>query len=166
MATTNTDVQKQERGIGDGHVAQPGSAQANEALIRKMINALNERNVSKVLPFYADNAVTVNVPVNRTHQGHAGFSEFLNNWATAFPDYKLELTNILCTADKAAVEFTARATHTGTLASPMGNLPATNRRVEIKFNEFYELTNGKITKNRSYWDTSSLMSQLGTARWT
>ena len=59
------------------------------------------------------------------------------------------------------MEFTARATHTGTLTIPSGSIPATGRRVDLKFSESYDLVNGKIAKLRSYWDTGSLMAQLG-----
>ena len=161
MGTMDKDVQKPGAGKGGGQFVQPGNAQENEGLIRKMINVLNEHNVGKVLPFLADDVVVMNVPVNKTHHGHAGFGEFLNNWKNAFPDYKIELTNLICTADKCAVEFTARATHTGALTGPMGTIPATNKRVELKFAESYDMVNGKIAKNRSYWDSGSLMSQLG-----
>ena len=161
MATTDKNVQKPGPGTGNGSFVQPGNAQENEGLIRKMFNALNEHNVSRVLPFLADDVVVLDMPTNKTYQGHAGFNQFLTNWITGYPDYKLELTNVICTADKCAVEFTARATHTGTLMGPMGSIPATNKRVEMKFSETYEVMNGKIRKNHSYWDMAGMMSQLG-----
>ncbi len=135
MGTTDRGVQNQGPSRGNGPIVQPGNAQENEALMRKMFNALNERSVSKMLPFMADDVTVVNIPVGRIHQGHAGYGEYLNTYIAAFPDYRLELKT--------------------------ASIPATGKRVELKFSESYDLVNGKVARLRSYWDTGSLMSQLG-----
>ena len=89
METTGTDMQKQGQNRGNGPLVHPGDGQGNEALMRKMFNVLNERSAGKMLPFLADNVTIINTAVNKTYQGHAGFSEYLNNYITAFPDYRL-----------------------------------------------------------------------------
>jgi steroid delta-isomerase-like uncharacterized protein len=153
-------AQRQGSGTGNGPFVVPGNAADNERMIRRMYGVLNEHSASKMQPFMADNHVLVDVPTNRIYKDQKGFAEYLNTWINAFPDYKLEVTNLLATEDKCAVEFTARATHTGPLVTPMGTFPPTNKRIELKFSESYEIVNGKVTRTRSYWDTGSLMSQI------
>jgi len=58
-------------------------------------------------------------------------------------------------------EFTGRGTHTGVLKGPTGEIPASGRRVEMSFVEFYRLHNGKISEGRIYFDAATMMAQLG-----
>jgi predicted ester cyclase len=143
-----------------GTGAQTGG-QVDEALIRRMFGSFNEHDINKMMPFQAPDCSIVNVPLNRTYQGHSGFREFMDGWLTAFPDYKLDVTNIVCANDKCVVEFTARATHTGNLALPSGNVQPSNKRVELKFIDAYEFRGGLVTKSRTYYDPMSMMTQLG-----
>jgi predicted ester cyclase len=43
----------------------------------------------------------------------------------------------------------------------MGQIDPTNRRVELKMVEIMEFNNGKMTGGRAYFDTGSMMTQLG-----
>jgi len=151
----------QGRGQMQGNGMQGGTAQDVENIVRRLFVANNEHDARKMLPFLATTIQGHDVPANKTFQGHGGFTEWMNNWITAFPDYKLEINNILATPEKCVVEFTARATHTGNLLSPVGNVPPTNRRIEMKFVESYELANGLITRSRTYYDAASMLNQLG-----
>ena len=81
-----------------------GATQVDESLIRRIFSALNEHDVNKSLAFVSPDCTIINVPINRTYQGHSGFREFLQGWITAFPDYKLELTNYVCSGDKCMVD--------------------------------------------------------------
>ncbi len=164
MATTETgSTHNRGQTPGNGAGTQ-GTPQENEALVRKMISTLNEHDANKMLPFMSDNVMISNVAFNKTYQGRDGFREYLTSWITAFPDYQLEVTNVVATNNKAMCEFTARATHSGPLNTPNGSIPATNRRVELRFVEAYELNNGKIAKGRTYFDPANLMSQIGLAQ--
>lgn len=144
-----------------GNGMAQGSAQENEQIIRRMFNTLNEHNSGKILPYLTENVRYTAVAFNETYQGHDGFTKYLDNWIRAFPDYKLEVTNIIASGSKAVCEFTARGNHTGPLRGSMGEIPATNKRVELKFVETYEMVNGRISVARNYFDLQSLMTQIG-----
>ena len=58
------------------------------------------------------------------------------------------------------VEFTGRGTHTGTLETSMGAIPATGRSLTIKLCDVVELKDGKVQEQRTYFDTGSMMAQL------
>jgi steroid delta-isomerase-like uncharacterized protein len=143
-----------------GAGGQAGGA-IDEAFVRRMFATFNEHDISKMLPLVAPDCSFTNVPLNRTFQGHSGFREFIEGWLTAFPDYKLEITNMVCSNDRCIVEFTGRATHTGNLALPNGNVQPTNKRVELKFINAYDFRGGLITKQRMYYDGVSMLTQLG-----
>ena len=61
----------------------------------------------------------------------------------------------------ASAEFTGRGAHTGTMKGPTGDLPATQRRVELKCVESYRFRDGKLAEGRVYFDAFSLFTQLG-----
>jgi predicted ester cyclase len=53
-------------------------------------------------------------------------------------------------------------THTGPLETPQGDIPATGRKVKVKFAFILDVTpEGLIAEDRSYFDSASMMSQLG-----
>jgi predicted ester cyclase len=93
--------------------------------------------------------------------GKVGFREYGEGWARAFPDGKIELLNLVAQGDLVVGEFTGRGTHTGVLKDPTGEIPATGRRVEMSFVEVYRVRNGKISEGRLYFDTGTVMAQLG-----
>jgi predicted ester cyclase len=49
------------------------------------------------------------------------------------------------------------------LETSMGAIPATGRSVTLKLCDVLELSGGKIKSHRSYFDTGSMMAQLGLA---
>jgi predicted ester cyclase len=74
---------------------------------------------------------------------------------------QVEDTNVIAGDNGAVIEFIGRGTHTGTLASPMGEIPPTGRRVELPFCEVYRITNGKIVGGSTYFDLAGMLQQLG-----
>lgn len=63
--------------------------------------------------------------------------------------------------DSVVVELTGRGTQTGTLVTPMGDIPPTERPVELSLCDVYEIRNGKVRSSRSYFDSASLLGRLG-----
>ena len=87
--------------------------------------------------------------------------DYFQNWATAFPDGKLEVTRYVASNDGVMCEFIGRGTHQGALQTPMGSIPATNKRVEASFVEIYNFRNGKVASARVYFDSLGLLRRLG-----
>ena len=103
----------------------------------------------------------LNVPLSVTLRGLQGFKQFLQGWATAFPDSKVEITSLFATESQAVVEFIGRGTQTGPLMGPSGEIPPTGRKVELRFCDVHRIKNGKIVSLHSYYDALGLMQQLG-----
>ena len=78
----------------------------------------------------------------------------------AFPDGRHEV-EIATVGEKAFVEGTWRGTHTGTLRTPEGDVPATGREVVDRFAGVIESRDGRFTSVRVYWDMLAFMAQLG-----
>ena len=71
------------------------------------------------------------------------------------------LKNLVGAFNESAGEFVGRGTHDGTLMSPQGELPPTGKRLEERFSVVIDVSDGKITGVREYYDVMTLMAQLG-----
>ncbi len=81
-------------------------------------------------------------------------------YTTAFPDLVLEEVRAWSPApDTAIMEFRFRGTHTG----PLGDVPPTGRRAEGTVCNILEVRDGRIWREREYFDSLALMRQLGLA---
>ena len=52
---------------------------------------------------------------------------------------------------------------TETLSTGMGDIPATGRSVTLQLCDVMEFKDGKVYRQRTYFDTGSMMAQLGLA---
>jgi ketosteroid isomerase-like protein len=109
----------------------------------------------------AEDVEWTTVPTGETFRGHEGFRQFMEGWSDAFPDGRAEDTNVYVGEDFAVTEFVGRGTHTGTLRTPSGEIPPTERSVEWQLCEVYQIREGKIVRGRTYFDAATLMDELG-----
>jgi predicted ester cyclase len=61
------------------------------------------------------------------------------------------------------VEGVFSGTHNGTLKSPMGDIPATGRKVKGEFIQVFEIDRGLVKRDNLIYDQVQLMTQLGLA---
>ncbi|HEY8287165.1 MAG TPA: ester cyclase [Chloroflexota bacterium] len=137
------------------------AVQDNGATAQALNDAFNARDWNAAAALSAPDAEFVNVATGQTFRGPSGIQEFLQGWATAFPDSRVETTLVIADDRGAAMEFTGRGTHTGTLESPVGAIPATGRSVVVPFSQVLEFQNGKITHGRLYFDLGGMLQQMG-----
>jgi steroid delta-isomerase-like uncharacterized protein len=133
----------------------------NARLARAFYESWNERDFDRGAELVAEDGVQTIVGSGERFEGPDGFRRFSRMWADAFPDGRVEIESLIEAGDRVVVEFVGRGTHTGPLVSPMGEIPPTGRTVELRLCDVYEFRNGKMQAQRSYFDTASLMQQLG-----
>jgi steroid delta-isomerase-like uncharacterized protein len=133
------------------------ASQNLETAVREMYDAWNAKDLDRCASLAHADARMTNVPFG----ARLGFREYIESWARAFPDGKIDVENIVAHGDKVMTEFTGRGTHTGPLKGPAGDLPATQRRVELKCVESLRFRDGKLAEGRVYFDAFSFFTQLG-----
>jgi steroid delta-isomerase-like uncharacterized protein len=121
----------------------------------------NDRDFDRAAKHISGDAALTIVGTRERFEGPDGFRRFNTMWADAFPDGRVDVETVIDGGDRVVVEFVGRGTHTGPLVSPMGEIPATGRSLELKLCDVYEFRNGKVQAQRTYFDTASLMQQLG-----
>ena len=133
----------------------------NAAFVRGLYEAWNDRDFNKFAEAMAPAGKVGVMGSGDTFEGPEGAIRYGETWANAFPDGKITIDTLVADGDHVVVEFTGRGTHTGTLATSMGDIPATGKAVTLKLCDSLDLRNGKVEMQRSYIDTASMMAQLG-----
>jgi steroid delta-isomerase-like uncharacterized protein len=133
----------------------------NADLARRMHELWNERNFDEMAEATAPDAVITIVGSGDTFEGVEGGRAFATMWADGFPDAKVTVDRVIESGDYVVVEYTGRGTHTGTLATSMGEIPATGRSLTLQLCDVIEIRDGKMRSQHTYFDTGSMMAQLG-----
>lgn len=133
----------------------------NETLARRLYALWNERNFDEIAEHGTPDGTMTVVGTGETYVGPEGSRQYNEMWAAAFPDGVITVDSVIAAGDVVVVEFTGRGTHTGTLATSMGDIPPTGRTLTLQLCDIIEFDDGKIRSQRSYFDTGSLMAQLG-----
>ena len=133
----------------------------NETLARELYEAWNNRDWQASIDAMASGGTVTVMGTGETFEGADGVQHYNTMWADAFPDGRITIDHVCSAGDCVVVEFTGRGTHTGTLTTSMGSIPATGRSVTLHFCDVLEFSDGKVKQQRNYFDTGSLMAQLG-----
>jgi steroid delta-isomerase-like uncharacterized protein len=133
----------------------------NSSIARSLYDRWNEREFDEVAGLMAGDGEIVLVGSGTRFVGPEGSIDFSRMWADGFPDGRVQVDNVFTAGDSVAVEYTGTGTQTGPLRSPGGEIPATGRSVTLHLCDVLEIKDGKIRSVRSYFDSASLLMQLG-----
>lgn len=135
----------------------------NVELARMLYDSWNERDFDRSADAMAPDGRIEIVGTGDVFDGPDGVRKFDEMWANGFPDGQVTIDNLVESGDCVVVEYTGRGTHTGPLVTSMGSFPATGRSLTLKLCDVVEIENGKVKRQRSYFDSGSMMAQLGIA---
>lgn len=132
-----------------------------DPVVRRAYEIFNARDFAAIPTVYADDAEITVVPTGQTLRGAAGVESFMRGWLAAFGDARAEIDLLAQAGDVAVCEFHGVGTHTGPFATPMGELPATGRRVNVPFCDVIRVRDGRVAAIRTYFDAATFVGQLG-----
>ncbi len=126
-------------------------------LQRELFEAVQNRDFDRVRDLYHPEYVYMSGDGVEQKGADAGIAA-CRTYTTAFPDLSFEIRNQFApSADVSISELTARGTHKEALPG----IPATGRTVELVACNVIEARDGKVYREREYYDGLSLMRQLG-----
>jgi predicted ester cyclase len=100
--------------------------------------------------------ISANVPPELSY-GREAFKAYANFLRGAFPDLQITDDEIIYEGELASIRWSFIGTHLG----PMGNIPATGRRVSISGFDIMRIRDGYILELYLEQDMFGLLSQLG-----
>jgi predicted ester cyclase len=126
----------------------------------KFVEAFNAHDEGTIRSLSADDA-RIEAPGDISLEGVDAFTQYAMSWLNAFPDARLTVHNEVEAGDWVAQEFTFAGTHQGTLPSPAGDIPATNRSLSGRGVQLLRAQGDKLAEAHLYFDQVQVMTQLG-----
>jgi steroid delta-isomerase-like uncharacterized protein len=130
-------------------------SEANKALVRRLYEEINARNLNAFDTLVDDGFV--DHEDNGSSPNKAGTKAFFEMVLAAFPDFKMTPEHLIAESDLVSVFLTATGTHRGEFLG----IPATNKPVSVKVFDLMRVQNDKITEHWGITDNASLLQQLG-----
>jgi steroid delta-isomerase-like uncharacterized protein len=134
-------------------------AEAQEVCAR-FLEAFNAHDEDGMRRLSAENAVFEG-PGEVKLEGRDATTGYAMSWLNAFGDARIDVHNEFSAGDWVVQEFTFNGTHTGTLQSPGGDIPATNRQLRGRGVQILRVEGGVVADTRLYFDQVEVMTQLG-----
>jgi steroid delta-isomerase-like uncharacterized protein len=122
--------------------------------------AFNSHDDARIRACYADDAVFT-APGGVELEGPDAIVAFAMTWLNALPDATATVDKAVIEGGWVATQQTFRGTHTGTLVSPDGDIPATGKSVVGRAAEILRIEDGKIVEDHLYFDNMEFLTQIG-----
>jgi hypothetical protein len=135
----------------------------NTSTARSAYDAWNERDFDRFAELFKSGEIVM-VGSGMTLPGMDGARRFAEMWAGGFPDGRVTIENVFEGDGGVAIEYTGTGTQTGVLQTPMGAIEPTGKSIELKLVDTWTFSpDGAPKQMKTYFDTGSLMTQLGVA---
>ncbi len=132
------------------------SAEENKAILRQAYDAINQNNLDAL-----DEVVASDITDHDAGPGQApgleGVKQLFSSIHTAFPDFRMNVEDMIAEGEKVVARVSWSGTHQGEF---MGIAP-TGNRVEVSGIDILRITDGKIAEHWGKFDDLGMMQQLG-----
>jgi steroid delta-isomerase-like uncharacterized protein len=127
----------------------------NKILIKSFIEEIfNRHNLSSIDKYFGKDSVEGSPQAGKCGEG---FKQFLTDFFKAFPDMHTTIEHIVAENNRVVVFLNGSGTHKG----EFHGIPQTNKSVNIRSADLYELENGVITGHWDVVDQLNLLRQTG-----
>lgn len=79
----------------------------------------------------------------------------------AFPDARMEVDHAVESGDEVVILGHFRGTHSGDFVSPGGTIPASGNELNLRFMDYFKVSDGRIVDHQTVFDQMELLGQLG-----
>lgn len=140
----------------DGHTAE---------IVRSYLDVWNNREYSEIPSFVSETFILhdpaapeegVPGPDSEVH-GREGLQQFIEMATTGFPDFEIEISDMIVTDKLVMWEGTHGGTHEGEFAG----LPPTGHTFRTPHASVVRLNDGLVQEHRAYFDPAVSAEQLG-----
>ena len=140
----------------DAQVTEDKIASENQALIRRVLELINQRELDAAFELYAEDYI-YHGPGGQELRGRDGIRGLWEVFLNAFPDLTSTVDDMISQGDKLVLRWTVVGTHTGEL---LGN-PASNKKIILPITEIFRIADGQLVEAWDQYDRMHLMQQIG-----
>jgi len=134
------------------------SAEENKAVVRRWIEAYNERDAQVEADARTPDYVA-HVPGAPGPLSSEEWTQFITGFSDGFPDLRLRVQDILAEGDLVAARVAFHGTHTGEFQG----IPPTNKQVAFSSIEIDRMVDGKVAEHWVEINLLEVLQQLGVA---
>jgi steroid delta-isomerase-like uncharacterized protein len=143
---------------------KPRREQENKQVVREWVSAINAHNVDRLAATLNENFIWELGESSTT--GRDVSKQAWSLWFVAFPDLHFEVVQTITEGDYVVSRLIMKGTHKGELRfrgteSMSQPIPPTNRKFSVPGCAVHQVRSGQIVRLWAYWDTSTMLRQLG-----
>lgn len=131
------------------------TTQNRDTAERVFSEVLNDHDLERIPDYYAEDCRFYGMTGPEAIDADE-YASFLSMYFEAFPDLSFEIDEVVTGDNSAAVRWTARGTHEGSLM----DIPATGQAVTVTGMTFLHIDDGKVVETYSNQDMLGLLQQL------
>jgi len=141
----------------------PAAITEDEAKIiaQKYVDSRNTVNLALLDEIYDPGVVVHDCSAPEDIIGLASLKEYYSHTHKALPDLNAAIDEMIVKGDKIVWRWTFTGTQSGLFQTPMGDIPATGRKVKFSGVAIDRLDKGKIVEEWVYFNVLNFLSQLG-----
>ena len=129
---------------------------APESVVRGLFEALHTRDYKRALGSIADRCEWWSMPAETMHTGGAAVIAGLDQFSSAFPDWRADIERAIATGPYVAVEWVSTGTFRGVFRGKLPN----GRSFRRRGCSVAEVRQGLIVHYRDYFDRVGILEQL------
>ena len=139
----------------------PDASAQNTAIVRAHHDLMNKADWKAALNDFSEDTKNFGDPVGRDH-----VAMILQDVWTTFPDFRLEIVDLVAKDDWVIVRCRESGTHLGVGRLPVNggllvDVPPTRKHFEVEATHWWKLRDGKIVDHYGVRDDLGMMEQLG-----
>lgn len=129
-----------------------------EQVLRDYAETWNDRDYDRIADVVSASFVHASPAVpDREARGPDGVEAFMREVTTGFPDFEVQIRDVLARDETVMAEHEFTMTHDG----PFAGVPPTGNRVEVRSMAIGRVEDGKLQELREYLDVSDVFEQMG-----
>ena len=131
------------------------------AVVERMFDCFNRHDAEGMAALYADDAVIDSPDLDQPRRGPAAVQDIYAAHFRSTPDIRDEVRELVACGERVFVEFVS----SGTITNLEEGAPEIMRgkRFELRIAAALTITDGKITRDVTYYDQLAFMQQVGLA---
>jgi len=129
-------------------------------LAAKFVDAFNAHDEAAIKSLTAPDA-RLTAPGGIRLEGKEAVAGYAINWLKAVPDARITVRDEYVSGPWTVQEYTFEGTHRATLSGPMGDIPATNKKITGHGVQIAKFDNDLVVDVRLYFDMVEVLTQLG-----
>ena len=129
----------------------------NKATMTKIYEVFNSGNTADIENIVDANVIEHEKDPNIKETGIEGLKKTIEMYRASFPDLKMNVLSMTAEGDVVTTHFNMSGTNTGS----MGEMPATNKTINIDGVDIIKFKDGKAIEHWGYSEQMKMMEQLG-----